>query len=343
MASGVLAGAALLQSPFGLPARGKHGETASVRRLCVLHHRHPEWVSALRAAEPRLDIRGCHPNDADSLDRDWLARAEALFCWRIPPGFLRSMPALAWVQNSGAGVDHLVADPALPAHVPITRADGEFGFWMARYVLAHLLHDAQRIVECRAAQAGGIWNPKLIPEDLWRERALVLGFGRIGRCIGVALKAIGMDVTGIVRSAREDPEFPLVTVAALPALLASVRLLVLAAPSTPATRRLLDGPLLAKGSDRLLLINVGRGDLVDLEALRQALDRGTVGRAVLDVFPEEPLAADSPLWGHPRITVTPHHSGPSTPRALIPDILENLQRFAAGLPIRDAVDRQRGY
>jgi glyoxylate/hydroxypyruvate reductase A len=314
-----------------------------VRRLCVLHHRHQDWVPALREAEPRLDIRGWHPKDADSVDLEWLARAEALFCWRIPPGFLRCMPALAWVQNSGAGVDHLVADPSIPRHVPITRADGEFGFWMARYVLAHLLHDAQRIEACRAAQAGRIWNPKLLPEDLWRERAVVLGFGRIGRRIGIALKAIGMEVTGIVRTARDDPDFPLVTVAALPTLLASARLWVLAAPSTPTTRRMLDGSLLAMGNGRLLLVNIGRGDLIDPDILRQALDRGSLGHAVLDVFPEEPLAAESPLWDHPRITVTPHHSGPSTPRALIPDILENLRRFAEGLPIRGAVDRERGY
>ena len=325
-----------------LPARGG-GETAWVRRLCVLHHRWEEWVPALREAEPRLEIRGWHPRDANAADSEWLAGAEGLFCWRIPAGFLARMPALAWVQNSGAGVDHLLADPSIPADVPITRADGEFGYWMARYVLAHLLQDAQRIDECRAAQAQCAWNPKLIPEDLWRERALVLGFGRIGRRIGCALRAIGMDVTGIVRTPRLDPEFPLATAAELPGLLADARLLVLAAPSLPSTRGMIDGPLLAHGTARLLVINVGRGDLLDTDALLLALDRGSVGRAVLDVFPEEPLAKESRLWSHPRVSVTPHHSGPSTPRAMLPDILDNLRRFAEGRPIEGGVDRERGY
>lgn len=319
------------------------GETAWVRRLCVLHHRWEEWVPALSGAEPRLEIRGWHPRDADSADPDWLAGAEGLFCWRIPAGFMTRMPALRWIQNSGAGIDHLLADPSIPSEVILTRADGEFGYWMARYVLAHLLQDAQRLEECRAAQAQQIWNPRLIPEDLWRERALVLGFGRIGRRIGGALRAIGMEVTGIVRTPRPDPEFPLVTAADLPALLSEARLLVLAAPSLPSTRRLVDGPLLAHGTEKLLLINVGRGDLLDTEALLPALDRGTVGRAVLDVFPEEPLGKESPLWSHPRVTVTPHHSGPSTPRAMLPDILDNLRRFAEDRPIEGGIDRERGY
>lgn len=314
-----------------------------MRRLCVLHHRHLDWVPALREAEPRLDVRGWHPRHAGEADDAWLAEAEGLFCWRIPAGFLARMPALAWVQNSGAGVDHLVADPGIPAHVPITRADGRFGFWMARYVLAHLLQDAQRVRECREAQSRGEWDPRLLPEDLWGERALVLGFGRIGRRIGEALRAVGLEVTGIVRTPRPDPDFPLVDAAALPGLLPAARLLVLAAPSTAETRGLVGAGLLACGTRKLLLVNVGRGDLVDSAALLAALDRGTLGRAVLDVFPVEPLPGDAPLWRHPGITITPHHSGPSTPRAMVPELLENLGRFAEGRPIIQGVDRSRGY
>lgn len=314
-----------------------------MRRLCVLHHRHSEWVPALQEAEPRLDIRGWHPRSAQEVDPAWLAAAEGLFCWRIPGEFLTGMPRLAWVQNSGAGVDHLLGDPAIPTAVPITRADGQFGFWMARYVLAHLLGSAQLLPECREAQAQAEWNPRLIPEDLWGAKALVLGFGRIGRQIGRALRETGMTVTGIVRSPRPDAEFPLAGPDALSELLPGARLLVLAAPSTPVTRGLVDAALLSRGTGHLTLINVGRGDLLDPRHLLAALDGGTLKDAVLDVFPEEPLAPDSPLWRHPGVTVTPHHSGPSTPRALIPDILDNLRRFAEGRPIEGAVDRAKGY
>lgn len=314
-----------------------------VRKLAAIHHRFAEWVPALKEAEPRLDIRGAHPREWESLDPAWLAKAEALFCWQLPEGLVARMPSLAWVQNSGAGVDHLVAHPELPGRIPISRADGHFGFWMARYVCGHLLSEAQRLDECAKAQSQAYWNPKLIPEDLGRKTSLVLGFGRIGRQIGRALRELGMEVTGVVREARKDAEFPLRTSVELPELLPTARCLVLAAPSTNETRGMVNAALLRHGNSNLTLINVGRGDLIQMEDLLAALDSGALGRAVLDVFPEEPLPADSLLWRHPKVTVTPHHSGPSTPKDLIPDILDNLHRFAEGRPITGAVDRQRGY
>jgi glyoxylate/hydroxypyruvate reductase A len=314
-----------------------------MRRLAVIHHRHLDWVSALQEAEPRLEVRGWHPREAMEAEAAWLAEAEALFTWRFPEGFLARMPKLKWIQNGGAGVDHLVNHPEIPAGVPITRADGAFGLWMARYVVGHLLSDAQRVEVCREAQAASTWNGKLLPEDLTGRSALVVGFGRIGRQIGRALRELGLEVHGFVRTPRADAEFLLRGVAELPDLLPEARLLVLCAPLTDETRGLVDATLLKHGNAGLLLVNVGRGEQVVIPDLLQALDAGRVGRAVLDVFPVEPLAADSPLWRHPRITITPHHSGPSTPRAMIPDILPNLRRYAEGLPVEDAVDRRRGY
>ncbi|MDE3245716.1 MAG: hypothetical protein KGN80_06475, partial [Acidobacteriota bacterium] len=160
---------------------------------------------------------------------------------------------------------------------------------------------------------------------------------------GRALQELGMEVRGVARSAKEDAEFRLGTSADLPRWLPTARCLVLAVPSTTETRGSVNADLLRCGNSRLTLINVGRGDLMSVEALLAALAAGTVGRAVLDVFPEEPLPKESPLWQHPKVTVTPHHSGPSTPKDLIPDILDNLRRFAENRPIADAVDRQKGY
>ena len=312
-----------------------------MRRLAVVHPNHAEWVPALQAAEPRLEIRGWHPREAP--DRDWLREAEALFIWRLPDGLLEGMPRLAWIQNSGAGVDHLLADPAIPAHLPITRGDGQFGFWMARYVIGHLLMEAQRVDACREAQAQRRWQGQLQPEDLTGQTALVFGFGRIGRQIGSALRELGLDVQGFVHTPRPDDEFPLHGPQDLPAWLPRARVLVLCAPLTDATRGLVDASLLAHGHPGLTLVNVGRGEQVVIPDLLAALDAGHLGRAVLDVFPGEPLAPESPLWSHPKVVVTPHHSGPSTPRAMIPDLLPNLLRFAEGLPVQGAVDRGRGY
>lgn len=312
-------------------------------RLAVVHHRHQDWVPALQAAEPRLEIRGWHPRDMESMDTGWLGAAEGLFCWRLPAGLVARMPNLRWIQNSGAGVDHLLSSPELPPDLSVSRADGAFGFWMARYVAGHLLATAQRLRPCAEAQAAGRWEPSILPEDLTGEPALIVGFGRIGRRIGRALQSLGLTVTGVVRSPRLDPEFPLIGLPELPSRLGTARVLVLAAPLTPATRGLAGPDLLRRGSDRLTLFNVGRGELLDPGALLGALAKGTLGQAVLDVFPEEPLPPESPLWRHPRVTVTPHHSGPSTPRQLIPDILPNLRAFAEGRPIPATVDRARGY
>jgi glyoxylate/hydroxypyruvate reductase A len=313
------------------------------RRLAIIHHRFAEWVPAVKEAEPRLDIRGAHPREWEALDPTWLAGAEALFCWSLPEGLVARMPKLAWVQNSGAGVDHLVNHPELHAHIPVTRADGHFGFWMARYVCGHLLSETQCFAECAKAQSQAYWNPKLIPEDLGGKTAVILGFGRIGRQIGRALRELGLNVIGVVREAREDAEFPLRTTAGLPELLPAARCLVLSVPSTNETRGMVNAAMLCHGNPNLTLINVGRGDLLPVEDLLLVLDSGHLGRAVLDVFTKEPLPAGSSLWHHPKITITPHHSGPSTPKDLIPDILDNLRRFADGHPVAGAVDRQHGY
>ncbi|MDR3671005.1 MAG: NAD(P)-dependent oxidoreductase [Holophaga sp.] len=311
-----------------------------MRKLAVIHYRVKDWLPALREAEPRLDIRGWHPREA--LDEAWLADAEGLFTWILPSGLLERMPRLAWIQNSGAGLDHLVGQP-IPAAIPITRADGQFGFWMARYTVGHLLAEAQAIDACAAAQAERRWASKLVPEDLTGRLALVHGFGRIGRQIGRALRELGMEVHGFVRTPRADDEFPVHAGGELGAWLGRARVLVLCAPLTDATRGMADAGLLAQANPGLTLVNVGRGELVRVPDLLAALDRGQLGRAVLDVFPHEPLEPDSPLWNHPRVVVTPHHAGPSTPRMIIPDILENLRRFAEGRPILDAVDRTVGY
>jgi glyoxylate/hydroxypyruvate reductase A len=311
-----------------------------MRKLAVIHHHFQDYLPALREAEPRLEIRGWHPRDLP--DDPWLADAEGLFVWKLPPGLLQRMPRLAWIQNSGAGMDHLVGE-AIPPSIPITRADGQFGYWMARYTAAHLLSEAQRTDECRAAQRERRWAPKLIPEDLTGKQALVYGFGRIGRQIGRALRELGLEVHGFVRTHRADAEFPIHAGRELGAWLGGARVLVLCAPLTAETRGLVDAGLLAQGNPGLTLVNVGRGELVVVPDLLEALDQGRLGRAVLDVFPQEPLEAGSPLWDHPKVVVTPHLSGPSTPRAIIPDIIGNLRRFAEGLPILGAVDRGLGY
>jgi glyoxylate/hydroxypyruvate reductase A len=315
-------------------------------RLAVVHHRAPEWVSAIRAAAPGLDVRGWRPRDAAGAagaDADWLAGAEALFAWRFPDGFLAKMPGLRWIQNAGAGVDHLLGHPEVPRGVSVTRADGRFGLWIARYVCGHLLYEAQRLEACRAAQCARRWEGGLLPERLHGRVALVAGFGRIGRRVGLALKALGMEVRGFAARGRRDTDFKVHSAERLAEHVPEARALVLCAPALESTRGLVNAGLLAGGRPDLTLINVARGCLVVLPDVLAALDAGRLGRAVLDVFPDEPLAPGDALWGHPRVTVTPHHAGPTLPEDMLRDMLPNLLAYAQGRPIEGAVDRERGY
>ncbi|MDR0498210.1 MAG: hypothetical protein LBH03_00560 [Holophagales bacterium] len=313
------------------------------RRLAVVHHRAVDWISALREAEPRLDVRGWHPKDAMQSDVDWLSEAEALFTWRFPDGFLAKMPKLKWIQNAGAGVDHLIAHAEISEDVLITRADGRFGLWISRYVCGHLLFEAQQIDACRQAQAARQWHGRLLPERLHDKIALVVGFGRIGRQVALALGALGMTVHGFAAQERYDADFQIHSVERLPDFIHLARVLVLCVPALESTNGLVNARLLAKGHPSLTLINVGRGSLAVLPDVTEALDNGRLGRAVLDVFPDEPLKPEDPIWNHPRVVITPHHSGPTTIEDLLPDILPNLCAYAEGGMIMNALNRESGY
>jgi glyoxylate/hydroxypyruvate reductase A len=253
------------------------------------------------------------------------------------------MPNLAWVQNAGAGVDHLVNHPELSKGIAITRADGSFGLWISRYVCGHLLNEALEIEKCRLAQAERRWAGKLLPERLHGKMALIVGFGRIGRQVGLSLRTFGMEVVGFATQDRQDPDFRIFSVRRLAEFVPCARALVLCAPATEATSGLINADILAHGHPGLTLLNVGRGSQVALPDMLAALDEGRLGRAVLDVFPAEPLGPEDPIWAHPRVTITPHHSGPTTIEDILPDVLPNLRAYAEGRPIADALDRGRGY
>jgi glyoxylate/hydroxypyruvate reductase A len=321
-------------------------------RLAVVHYNAPDWVSAVRAAAPGLDVRGWRPKEAAGVagtDAEWLEGAGAMFTWRFPDGFLAGMPRLRWIQNAGAGIDHLLRHPEIPHGVAITRADGRFGLWIARYVCGHLLFEAQRIEACRQAQDVRKWEGRLLPERLHGKVALVVGFGRIGRQVGLALKTLGMDVHGFATREKPDPDFQVHPAGQLADYMPQARALVLCAPAVEGaegisgTKGLVGACLLARGNPGLTLINVARGSLVVAPDLLDALRDGRLGRAVLDVFPDEPLGQDDPLWASPNVTVTPHHAGPTAPEDLMPDILPNLLAYAEGRPVQGAVDRKRGY
>jgi phosphoglycerate dehydrogenase-like enzyme len=242
----------------------------------------------------------------------------------------------------GAGVERLLV-PELPARVLVTRAAGIFGPWMAEYALAWCLWVTQRIDGFRASQRQRRWAP-VDPVPLRGQTLCVVGLGDIGRCIARAGRALGMRVIGVTRSGRGPREAERVyRTSALRAALGRADFVVLTVPLSDATRGLVGAAELAVMKPSAWLINIARGPIVVEAALLDALRQRRIGGAVLDVFDTEPLPADHPLWALHNVAITPHISGPSTPREIGPIFNDNLRRYLAGRPLRHVVDRRRGY
>jgi phosphoglycerate dehydrogenase-like enzyme len=270
------------------------------------------------------------------------ALAEILYCWRPPRPLLAAAPHLRWIQCMGAGVEQLLV-PELPARVRITRAAGIFGPWMAEYTLGWCLWVTQRMDGFRAQQRERRWAP-VDPIPLRGQTLCVVGLGDIGGSIAKLARALGMRVIGVTRSGRGTRDVLRVyRTKALRAALARADFVVLTLPLSDETRGLVGAAELAALKPTAWLLNLARGPILDEAALVAALRGQRIGGAVLDVFDIEPLPADHPLWGFDNVVVTPHISGPSTPREIGPIFDDNLRRYAANRPLRHLVNRTRGY
>ena len=175
------------------------------RKLAVIHHRYAEWVPALKEAEPRLDIRGAHPREWESLDQPGSPRPER-FCWNLPEGLIARMPSLAWVQNSGAGVDHLVAPQnylfIFPSRGPTATLDS--GWRVTSADTCSAKPSVWMNVPTRNPRP---LEPQAHPRGYRRKIRSGAGFRPHRKTDRQGLRELGMDVTGVVREAREDAEF----------------------------------------------------------------------------------------------------------------------------------------
>ncbi|MEX2147883.1 MAG: D-2-hydroxyacid dehydrogenase [Candidatus Rokuibacteriota bacterium] len=298
------------------------------------------YAGLIRAPRRAVRLHVCAtPAEMDAV----AAEAEILFAWKPPVPLYAKAPRLRWLQAMGAGVDWALV-PELPRHVTVTRAPGIFGPWMTEYVLGWCLSITQRTETYRQAQRERRWIGEVLPDRLRGKTMVVVGLGDIGRHIARAARFFGMRVLGVSRSGRAVPEAHRVyRIANMATALAAADFVVLVAPLTDDTRGFFDEHALAALPDRAWLLNLGRGALVDEPALEAALRTRLIAGAVLDVFTEEPLRADHPLWSLPNAIITPHISGPSTPEEIAPIFNDNLARYLAGRPLRHRVDRARGY
>ena len=312
-------------------------------RSILVYHPEPGdaqgYARRIKQPRPIFTVTACSsPAEAEV----HVADAEVLYAWNFPRHLLPRAKRLRWVQNMGAGVERFLI-PELPKGVALTRIAGIFGPWMAEYVLGWCLWHTQRTELFRAQQRESRWR-QVDPLRLHGAELCIVGLGDIGRTIARAARGVGMRVSGVSQSGRKAPGVDRVYRARdLGSPLASADFVVLTVPLTPATRGLIGARELASMKPSAWLINIGRGPLVDGEALLEALSEKRIGGAILDVFDEEPLPADHPLWKLENVVITPHISGPSTPDEIGPIFDDNLRRYLARRPLRFEVDRKRGY
>ncbi len=323
-----------------------------------------ELLNRLRAVSPRLVVMQQTASSVDELPAGWLDQVEVLYTGSALPDPARA-PRLRWVQLHSAGVDHVLDTPLWRSDVAVTTSSGIHAPNIAEYVLAMMLAFSRRIPRMLAFQARAEWPPrrweKFAAPELRGATVGVMGYGSIGREVGRLAHAFGMRVLGLRRGGRTDrpPEFELPELAGRPGaepdlvftpdrlaeMLPECDYVVLALPHTPATYHFIDEAALRAMKPSALLINIGRGALVDETALARALREGWIAGAAMDVFEQEPLPADSPLWKMDNVIISPHIAGftPHYDERATTLFAENLRRYLAGDPLLNQVERGRGY
>jgi phosphoglycerate dehydrogenase-like enzyme len=299
----------------------------------------PVYARLIRAPRGRVRVRVAS-NPTEALPH--VEEMDVLYTWGFPAELLPRAQKLRWIQVMGAGVNAFL-DAPFPPRVVLTRVEDVYSPWMAEYTLGWLLWSTQQMETFRAQQRARHWEP-MNPSPLHGRTMAVIGLGSIGRAIARAARAFGMRVIGMNRSGRRVPEAERVyRRAGFREMLHASDYIVLALPLTPETRGLVGEAELRAMRPGGWLVNVGRGGLIQEEALVRALHERWIGGAVLDVFSDEPLPAEHPFWGMANVVVTPHISGPNVPEEIAPIFNDNLHRYLQGRALRGRVDIRRGY
>ena len=319
----------------------------------------PDWALRVVGAPTVSDGDGGRAPSAEAMAA--VREAEVYFGFGLHRELLAAAPRLRWVQSAAAGVRSLLSPELLARDLVLTNAAGVMAVPMAEYVVAGVLHFLRGFDVALAQQRAGRWDrgpwvdPAPVPggfpgpREVGQCEALIVGVRGIGAAVAERLTALGATCVGVRR--RPDAAVPpgfaaVVGPDGLDDALARADLVILAAPSTPETERLLDERRLGLLRPSAIVVNVGRGALVDERALAAALAAGRLRGAVLDVVDVEPLPAGSPLWRLPNVLLTPHVSATSAagfwPRML--DVfLDNWTRWRRGAPLRNVVDPAAGY
>jgi phosphoglycerate dehydrogenase-like enzyme len=327
-----------------------------MRVLIAIHHRVDAWtipltyVDELRTRFPHITFLHSTTRDADI---ELAPEADAAFAIALGRDAIARATRLRWVHCSGHAVGHFPLADLAARGVIVTNSRGIQSVPIAEHVMACLLALARRLPQTLRDQQERAWRPNTLTGEaspwLLAGRTIgIIGVGTLGRAIAERAKAFGMRVIGMRRNPDRGAPAGVDEVVG-PSdrhqLLAESDVVVIAAPLTPETNKLLDADAIAGMKAGAIVINVARGQLIDEEALADALGSGRLGGAALDVFTAEPLPPDSPFWSMPNVVVTPHNSGFRAGHfdAVVDLFSENLTRFERGVDLLNVVDLTVGY
>jgi glyoxylate/hydroxypyruvate reductase A len=306
------------------------------------------WAKRLRAELPGREILATGRDGLFAGADAALAGVHYVLVWKPPQATLDRLPALRVIFSLGAGVDHIFALPRLP-NVPVARiVDPDLTQRMTEHVVWQCLDHLRLGATYRRQQRAHQWRDVEPPAA--REVTVgIMGLGVMGNDAAAALTRLGFNVRGWARTRRTIPGVDCFAGAAeLDVFLAGTDILVLLLPLTPETRHLVDLALLKKlrRGDPLsgpVFINAGRGGTHVEADIVTALRDGTLAGASLDVFEEEPLSPESPLWDFDNVAITPHVAAVSDPVALARQISRQIAAFERGEALSNCVDPGRGY
>ncbi|GAC1513436.1 MAG: D-2-hydroxyacid dehydrogenase [Candidatus Dormibacteraceae bacterium] len=279
-----------------------------------------------------------------------LGRAEIAFefDWERPEELLKRAPRLRWVQATSSGIGPLVEHLGLAGSpLIITNAAGIHAQPLAEFVLLTALYFAKEMPRVNTWKAERHWE-RFCGEEVFGSRMTLIGLGRVGSRIAELSSALGMEVTGHRRTTGDQTPAgvrKVVDSAGLDAALPETDILVIAAPDTPETTNLIDRRRLSLLPAHAVVVNVGRGSLIDEHAMIEMLQSGRLRGAGLDVFANEPLPADNPLWAMPNVIVSPHSASTVTQEneRLVDLFIENLHRYLDRRPLVNVFDHARRY
>jgi phosphoglycerate dehydrogenase-like enzyme len=308
-----------------------------VTRVLLVDPRADRMAAAVEEAAGET-IRWASPDDRS------LADVRVWFCASPPPGRTLVLPRLEWIHTGWAGVEGWMRRAEWREGVALTRTVGDFPERMSEYVFGYLLAQELGIARAIRQMQDGAWK-RWTPGTIAGRRLLVVGHGSIGRRIADVGRAFGMKVSGIRRdpvslAEKKDGVRP---VQDLDRMLAVSDVVVNVLPLTRETQSFWDRARFSRMREGSVFVNISRGGTVDEGALHEGILRGRPGRAILDVFREEPLPADHPFRGLDEIWITPHVAGVGTVEALAKEFAENWKRWKVGKPLRNVVSRERGY